>query len=167
MLINKINIEGLANGDELGKINLKGGKVFNYNTTFRIQGEVGIKDIIQITINQEATNVKHAKFKDCDLTTVTVLTSFKILTTENKESNALSIIEREKYFNYSFESKAKKIEDVSITIIDCYFKLVNNHEIIGTLTYLFREKEENIKAENKNNIKRSAYRLIDITQEFA
>lgn len=167
MLINKINIEGLCNKEELGKIMLKGGKVYNYNTSFRITGDVGIKDIIQITINQEAVNVKYAKFKDSDLTTVTVLTMFKILTTENRESNALTIIEKEKYFNYSFESKAKKIEDININIIDCYFKLVNNFEIIGTLTYLFKEKEEDIKGDNKTSARRSKFRLIDITQEFA
>lgn len=167
MLINKINIEGLCNEDELSKIKLKGGKVYNYNTSFKVNSQVGIKDIIQITINQEIANVKISKFKDAGITTVTVLTMFKILTTENKESNALSIIERENYFNYSFESKAKSSEDISINIIDCYFKLVNNYEIIGTLTYLFREKDENINLEGKNIIKRSTYRLIDILEEFA
>lgn len=167
MLINKINIEGLCNEDEIKNISLKDCKVFNYNVSFKISNDFGIKDIIQISLNTEISHFKSMEFKDNTLATLTVFTTFNILTTENRETNALSIIEREDYFNHSFESNKKSLEEINISIIDCYFKLVNNYEIVGTLTYLFKEKEEKLNLSSNDYNERTNYKLIDIKQEFA
>lgn len=171
MLVNKINIEGLCNEEEMKKISLENVNVFNYNTDFNIETQYGVKDIIEVSFHTEIPKAKTIEFKNTNLTTITVLTDFKILTTENKDSNTLSIMERKVYFNYSFERKNKKYikdyENITVNIIDCYFKLVDNYKIVGTLTYLFKEKEEDLKIPKVNNNEKSSYRLIDITAEFA
>lgn len=167
MLINKINIEGICNEEEMKKISLDDVNVFNYNTFFHVDSEYGIKDIIEIAIYTEISNLKFVEFKNTNIAILTLLTNFKIITTENRDKNTLSMIERDIYFNHSFESKGKCGEGINVSVIDCYFKLIDNYKIIATLTYLFKEKEKKINIDEITYNEKSSYRLIDLTEEFA
>lgn len=167
MIINKINIEGMCHDDEIKKLSLKGSNIFNKSIDIKIDNRNGIKDIMEISLETDILNIKTLEFGDGSMMTITVETSFNILAIENQECNTLSIIEKKDYFNYSFNVEEKNIskDDITIKVIDCFFKIGNKQNIVGTLTYLIREKIEKV-VTSSLDVTGGKYKLIDLCQEF-
>lgn len=166
MIVNKINIEGVKNNENLKDMVLRDLEIFNSNITLDINKASGIKDIIQITITPNIVNKKFSTFKDSTLITITVETNYKILAVEDKQSNNLTLFEERDYFNYSIKGNFTENQEFTVDIIDCYFKLVSKSKLIGTLTYIFTKEQIEVKNINidENNI--CEYRLIDLEKEF-
>ncbi|MBN1040400.1 hypothetical protein DVW12_17125 [Clostridium botulinum] len=167
MIINKINIEGICTEDELAKISVKGGNIVNRNIDIKVKNNE-IKDIMEISLENNIEMLKILNFQDKKIGVVTANTEFNILIVENNENNILAALNEKIYFTYTIDisENIKSKENIYIKIIDCYFKVENNKSIVGTLTYLIKEKEEKVLIDGNDNRDIKQYRLIDVCQEF-
>ncbi len=168
MIINKINIDGICTEDELAKISVKGGNIVNRNIDIKVKNNE-IKDIMEISLESSIEMLKILNFQDKRIGVVTVNTEFNILVVENNENNILAAINEKTYFTYTIDinENIKDKENIYIKVIDCYFKVENKKSIVGTLTYLIKEKEEKILVDGSGSKDIKQYRLIDVCQEFS
>lgn len=169
MIINKINVEGVCTKDELVQISTKNSIIINKSINIKVYQEAGIKDIMEISLEVNIVELKILEFKDKKIGTITISTELNIIAVENNRGNTLFVENEKIYFNHTFDlkTKIKNKEYLYIKVIDCYFKVENNNYILGTLTYLIKEKEDEILVDNKLEKDIKQYRLIDVCQEFA
>lgn len=169
MIINKINIEGVCTEDELRNITVKDGKIVSESISFNLSNQKGVKDILEISIEVNIISMKSLMFKDKMVGIVTLETDLNIMAVENSDTNGVFSFKEVLFFNHNIdlsENDTGKYQ-VIVKVIDCYFEALGKRAIVGNVTYLIKEIQEDILIEQNPRSEELQYTLIDLCQEFS
>lgn len=143
---NNINIEGITPEEDLTKKN--NGHTIIYSDTetlFIPDNKPSIKSIYEITINIELCSQKTIHTPMGKILILDGIKKYKVICTENNETEKVSMLQLEMAFNTFTELPANiNFPEVKIYIIDAYFSLLDIRKIYGHYIYFLEinyEKE--------------------------
>lgn len=166
MIINKINLEGLASKESLKEYSLKEGEIFNEVVSIDLSNTPPLKEIIEINLESNILHKRSLPFKDGVITTLTVSTLYKILALEEGNTNKLSFINHKSFFTFILKGRSLEDKNITIDLVDCYFKLQCSRQITGSLTFYINIIDEESSNIDDVVIEKSTYKFIDIFREI-